>query len=373
MIAPGQAVPEPWTTAPVVRVDAETLNAPDTALGALRVARQTAARTVIELDVGFDDDPRSSTGAPPFELGPRFAFDLDELHHLVWSNSIDARNPERWVWLTLDRAIAAGARELSATSGPSVGDVTLADGTAVWLDGGPVRFVGPIDGVPVIHDVALEHGGRRVPAENTSAADLAPDQLAAVTHPGGAARIIAPAGSGKTRVLTERRSAPPDAVEHAGVRSEPRGVQQAGPGGDAANAPAICRGLQVRTLNAIALAIVNGSAPFAPQARNWRTIDEPEVRRIIGDLVSFPRQRNADPVAPWIEALSLVRLGLVSPERAEQQYDGDVDGLRRCVAGLPGALERQRRSRLRRPDLPGTDRAAHRSPRRGARPSVRVD
>ncbi len=33
---------------------------------------------------------------------------------------------------------------------------------------------------------------------------LAPDQLAAVAHAGGPARIIAPAGSGKTRVLTER-------------------------------------------------------------------------------------------------------------------------------------------------------------------------
>ena len=32
----------------------------------------------------------------------------------------------------------------------------------------------------------------------------APDQEAAVAHRGGPARIIAPAGSGKTRVLTER-------------------------------------------------------------------------------------------------------------------------------------------------------------------------
>ena len=105
----------------------------------------------------------------------------------------------------LDVALAAGARELpSAPPRRVAGDVVLADGTAVWLDGGPVRFVEPIDGVPVVHVVAIEHGARRVPAGNTSTADLAPDQLAAVTHPGGAARIIAPAGSGKTRVLTER-------------------------------------------------------------------------------------------------------------------------------------------------------------------------
>jgi len=38
----------------------------------------------------------------------------------------------------------------------------------------------------------------------TPNAELAADQLAAVVHDTGAARVIAPAGSGKTRVLTER-------------------------------------------------------------------------------------------------------------------------------------------------------------------------
>ena len=50
----------------------------------------------------------------------------------------------------------------------------------------------------------------------------------------------------------------------------------------------------MRTLNAIALAIVNGAPPFAPQAQQWRTIDEPDVRRIIGDLVDFVVQRICD-------------------------------------------------------------------------------
>ena len=75
------------------------------------------------------------------------------------------------------------------------------------------------------------------------------------------------------------------------------------------------------------LAIVNGTAPFAPQSTRWNTINEVDVRRIIGDLVSFPRRRNSDPVAPWIEALSLIRLGLVAPADAEARYDGDVEGL----------------------------------------------
>ncbi len=326
LITPGQEVPEPWVNAPIVRIDADSLRRPGEALGALRLARRTSTRLVIELDVDFDADPMSATDVAPFELGPRFAFDLDELHHLVWSNTIDARNPERHVWLVLDVALGAGATELPPTSGQGAGDVILADGTAVWLDGGPVRFVAPIDGVAVVHIVAVEHGGRRVPAGNASTAELAPDQLAAVTHPGGAARIIAPAGSGKTRVLTERArhlltqwNLPPSSVSLVAFNKRAQEEMR--------ERTTDLPGLQVRTLNAIALAIVNGTAPFAPQPRSWRTIDEPEVRRIIGDLVSFPRQRNSDPVAPWIEALSLIRLGLVSPERAEQQYDGDVDGV----------------------------------------------
>ena len=85
-------------------------------------------------------------------------------------------------------------------------------------------------------------------------------------------------------------------------------------------------GLQIRTLNAIALAVINGSAPFARQPQRFNTIDEPEMRRIIGRLVKFPRVRNADPVATWLEALSLARLGLVDPAKVEGIYDGEVNG-----------------------------------------------
>ena len=66
------------------------------------------------------------------------------------------------------------------------GDVTV-DGTPLWLDGGPVRFTAPIDGVAVVHRVAVEHRSLTHFETNHSTADLADDQLAAVTHPGGAA------------------------------------------------------------------------------------------------------------------------------------------------------------------------------------------
>ena len=81
-------------------------------------------------------------------------------------------------------------------------------------------------------------------------------------------------------------------------------------------------------------------APFAPQPRRFSTIDEPEVRRIIGSLVTFPRRRNTDPVAPWIEALGLARLGLVDPEVVERRYDGDVDGFASMFPRYRLALDR---------------------------------
>ncbi len=276
------------------------------------------------------------TEAAPYELGPTFAFDLEELHHLVWSNSVDHRDPDRPSGSPLDRQ----SRPVQRRSTDGAGDVRLPDGTVAWLDGGPVRHTDPIDDVPVIHAIAVEHGSLRPPGANHSAADLAPDQLAAVTHRGGGARIIAPAGSGKTRVLTERArhlltnwNLPPGAVSLVAFnkRAQEEMVERT------SDLP----GLQVRTLNAIALAIVNGTPPFAPQATKWRTIDEPDVRRIIGDLVSFPRRRNSDPIGPWIEALTVIRLGLVDPGEVEGRYAGDVDGLAETWPSYRTALERR--------------------------------
>ena len=55
-----------------------------------------------------------------------------------------------------------------------------------------------------MNHINIEHGSLQVFGKNSTNAELAEDQLAAVTTRTGSARIIAPAGSGKTRVLTER-------------------------------------------------------------------------------------------------------------------------------------------------------------------------
>jgi DNA helicase-2/ATP-dependent DNA helicase PcrA len=337
VIDAGATPSAPWTTCERLVIDAGTLAAPGRALDRLRRAHHESTRLVIELATPFDREPMLMTEAAPYELGPTFQFELEELHHLVWTNTVDARDPTRPVWLGLDRAIAAGARPVAPGG---AGDVVLPDGTTAWIDGGPVRHVDPIDGVPVVSAVAVEHGSLAIPAPNVSTADLAPDQLAAVTHAGGGARIIAPAGSGKTRVLTERArhlltawNLPPSAVSLVAFnkRAQEEMVERT------RDLP----GLQVRTLNAIALAIVNGTPPFAPQPQSWRTVDEPDVRRIIGDLVDFPRRRNSDPIGPWIEALTVIRLGLIDPEEVEGRYDGDVDGLAAAWPQYRSVLERR--------------------------------
>jgi len=331
IVAPGQAAPAEWATAPRIIIDP----AQSELVSQLLHAATQRVSQVFELTDLVDAQLSTpfTTTLPPHAVGPRVRFTSEQLAHLVRSNAIDARVEATWPLLTL--AEQAGAR----TVDDGRGDVQLPDGSRAWLDGGPPRFTTPLDGLPVLHRVAIEHRSLRTPVSNSTTADLAPDQLAAVTHEGGAARIIAPAGSGKTRVLTERARhlvqqwrIPASAITLIAFNKR---AQE-----EIAARTSDVPGLQVRTLNAIALAVINGSAPFARQPQRFNTIDEPEVRRIIGRLVKFPRVRNADPVATWLEALSLARLGLIDPARVESRYEGEVDGFHDAFAAYREHLAR---------------------------------
>ncbi len=336
VVRPGQPTPDPWAGCERLTIDPDDLRHPEGVVERLRQAALDRTALVIELD----HHTAEQLAAPqrvvlaPHDAGPRFELHLVTLQHLLTANSVDA-TPDRASWWVLDRALSIGARLTSDGSS----DVVLPDGTSAWLDGGPPRWSAPLDGVAVVHRVSVEHGSLTPFGPNDTAAELAPDQLAAVVHDGGAARIIAPAGSGKTRVLTERARhlmqqwhVPASAISLVAFNKRAQEEMRE-------RTPDL-RGLQVRTLNAIALAIVNGAAPFAPQPKRFDTIDEGEVRRIIGRLVKFPRKRNADPVATWIEALSLARLGLKSPERVEQLYDGEVEGFAEVFGRYRRELER---------------------------------
>ena len=331
IVTPGGGAPDEWADAPRLAIDATDQEVVH------RLLTLATGRTgcVLELTAATEQQLAQpfATTLPPHAVGPRVRFTSEQLRHLVFSNSIDVRGGASWP--LLDQAVQAGASVVR----DGRGDVELPDGTRAWLDGGPLRYTAPVAGAGVLHRVAVEHRSLCLPRSNDTSAALAPDQLAAVTHLGGAARIIAPAGSGKTRVLTERARhlvqqwrIPASAITLIAFNKR---AQE-----EIAARTADVPGLQIRTLNAIALAVINGSAPFARQPQRFNTVDEMDVRRLIGRLVKFPRVRNADPVATWIEALSLARLGLVDPVRVESRYDGEVDGFADAFARYRAELAR---------------------------------
>ena len=85
-------------------------------------------------------------------------------------------------------------------------------------------------------------------------------------------------------------------------------------------------GLEVRTLNSLALAICNGTGPFARPLGHGRVevVEEREVRDVLDGMVPRKRRAMTDQLAPWIEALGASRLGLRDPAEVERDFHPDV-------------------------------------------------
>ncbi len=338
LVAPGQSAPGPWEQCPRVTVGT---GSPDPATGRrLRSSWRKRERLVIEVD-GLLPGAEPTLEAPWWTLQPGTTLGDEVWHHLLTANAVDARDPDRLRFAPRERALEAGARPAAAP-----GDVT-ADGVGLWCDGGPLDSFDPSE----------LHGAALVPAANLSVgrlsalrpcepvADLAPDQRRAVGHLGGGACIVAPAGSGKTRVLTERvrwlvrdLGVEPSAVCLVAYNVRARAEMQ--------QRTADLDGLEVRTLNSLALAVCNGTGPFARPARHGRVdvIDERAVRDLLHGLVGerTPRRRRramTDPLAPWLEALSASRLGLRDPAEVENDYAPDVEGFAELAPAYAEALD----------------------------------
>lgn len=318
VVRPGQPAPPAWAGCErlrVLRSDAATADS-------LCEAWRERVSLVVELtpDLGLDDPGRppdeSITGLQPWE----WEFDLDlvaeRLHHALWANSVDARHGgTSYGWA--DRAVGGGGRRDNSGSG----DVVLPDGRRAICDGGPLdASLSRRAGIAVVHRISLERG-LLVPLGDPepSGVPLARDQLAAVGEPRAGARVIAPAGSGKTRVLTERAR-----LLHAGWGLPADAMALVAYNVRAANEMRSRLGelpsLRIRTLNALSLRLCGRRS----------TIEETEVRRLLSGLVDFPRRAETDPAAPWIEALSRVRLGLADPNEVEDEL-GDVSDLQRVA------------------------------------------
>lgn len=315
-----------WDGVSRLEIDAGVLANPTPMVERLRSDAHGKRANVLVLSTDviarFDTDaaPSETDFRPIHKVGPTHTFWFDELHHLVWSNSVDSRH-------------AGDIRHGSPA------DLTLPDGTDVWVDGGPPRYLEPIDEIPVMSALQLMYGRCVLPLGNATTADLAADQLEAVTHPGGSARIIAPAGSGKTRVLTERARhlvrqwrVPAEALTVVAFNKR---AQE-----EISSRIADLPGVQVRTLNSIGLSIINGVAPFAPTRQQFRTLDELDVRKLLGKFVSAPKKLNVDPFATWIDALSVARLGLVDPIEVEAMVGADIAGFDRVFALFRAELGR---------------------------------
>ncbi|HEY8547196.1 MAG TPA: ATP-dependent DNA helicase UvrD2 [Acidimicrobiales bacterium] len=334
VVLPGGAVPPVAEAWPRLRVDDAVLADPTEALAWLDAAWRSRQPSVVELAVPFADVKAPEVDErPPYRLAPDFEFARERLHFLIWANRYDGRAPDqppRWHHAT--RAVRLGAtavepgtgRDGTAGGGDAAGEVVLPDGTPAWIDGGPRVAPGDGDrgatGFPTVVHVNQLWAEQLTPDRWRPPADeLAPDQLAAVAHAGGPARVLAPAGSGKTRVLTARlrhlladRGWAPGTVTALAyntraaeeMRSRTRDLPQA----------------QIRTLHALGFDLLGQHHGGRP-----RVLDERAVRGLLEGLAPVKPRANDDVYAPYLEALAEVRSGLVPPDDVEAARD-DVPG-----------------------------------------------
>lgn len=261
----------------------------------------------------------------PWMLGPGFTPLLERLHFLVWANNWDVRSGEPiWWW-------SRKAERLGARIGGRA-DVVTPQGVHAWADGGPRS---PLD-IPVIHAQTIEGGQLTLqPPAMASKVALAQDQRAAVEHHTGPVRVIAPAGSGKTRTLGARLL---HLVDDRGV--EPQYVTAVAYNNRAAREmrERLQRDdLSIRTIHSLGWAIIRDIRPDAT------LLSEREVRARLGALVPKRPRTNTDVIGPYLEGLAEITIALRDP--------GEVEESRTDAEGLAGIFPKYRALLARRNEV----------------------
>jgi DNA helicase-2/ATP-dependent DNA helicase PcrA len=330
IVAPGQAPPDEWADIARVplAVTAAALTArtaDDPSLTTIHSAWVERRAVVFEVDPATDVRQAASLHVGHhWELGVASEPPGERARFALSANVVDIRSG-RHEWALLDAALAAGAR----VGGPA--DVVDEQGRALWLDGGPLQWFDDIGGavVPRVH--LVRRSLRPLGLLPALPAELASDQAAAVGHARGTARIIAPAGSGKTRVLTERvrrlvgGGLAPGAVTLVAYNTRAQAEMQQ----RLDDVP----GLEVRTLHALARRIVVST----DRGRSTEVIDERRVRRILADLVPpGPRRANTDPLESWVDAVTWARDTLSAPDAVLAAFPDLVA----ATGGDPTVVER---------------------------------
>jgi DNA helicase-2/ATP-dependent DNA helicase PcrA len=341
VVLPGHEPPEAWASCPRVLIGDASLSDPGPAVEDLHrcwIGRRPVV-VVLDLDPAALRAPERC-GRPVYDLRPDFEFSRERLQFLVWANNYDARGGEP-IWWHGRKAARQFAHDGVNEGGPA--DVTLADGSPLFIDGGPPHPPPLSSAIPsanapaigVVHRWNAEAGRLEPAGHAPPSSELAPDQLAAVGHRTGAARVIAPAGSGKTRVLTERlrhlivdRRVHPSTVTALAYNNKAAGDLRLRCE-DIPGAPA----LNIRTLNSLGFWICN---EFGPAGRR-RVLEEGAVRDLLQSHIEIRRQSNTDTVAPYLEALSAIRLGLTPPSVVEEAIP-DAAGIAEGFATYRSAL-----------------------------------
>lgn len=314
----GSTTPQPWANADRIPIDSDALAEPADLIRTLHLAWVQRQPSVIEWAIA--DDALSAAEKdlrPPYELDDSHLFPHERIRFLAFANNYDARSDDIvWWWTTK-------AARLGVTPSSGDADATGPDGAKLWIDGGPREPLDlPADMVCVsgedIDAGRLEAMSAVPPIESSN---LASDQLAAVDHGAGAARIIAPAGSGKTRTLTARaRRLVEDWKVHP---SQVLAVAYNRRAADELRTRLGSRTADVRTVHSLGWAILSEARP------GLELINEPAVRSHLNRVFSIPKRANADPTGPYLEALDDVRIGLEQPidvETARDDVPGFADG-----------------------------------------------
>jgi len=328
----GSDLPASWAELERVPLGEAELSQPHRVIARLHEAWLGRRPLIVEL--GFDANRlrlEERHDGPVHSLAPEFEFPVERLQFLLWANNYDARSG-RLIWWHGVKAARTLARQGVVVGGGA--DVTLGDGTEAYIDGGPPHPPELPDGSIVVHRWNAEAGNAQPVRHKSAAADLAPDQLRAVSHRTGPARIVAPAGSGKTRVLTERlrhlvadTGAAPETVTALAFNVKAAEEMKARTG-----EWFVGRSPHIRTINSLGYDICN---EFGGAGR-LRVLNEMDARRLIEATFEIRRRSNADVLAPYVEALSAIRLQLVDPEVAE--------GIFPDAAGIGSGFDRYRSS-----------------------------
>ena len=293
-----------------------------------RLHRAWVCRRPVVVELDLTAETLASLRAPaivevaPYLLGAEYTLQTERLQFLLWRNNYDARSGEP-VWWWARKAIGLGAAAGLGTTTGGQADVGLRDGTEAWVDGGPRQ---PLDlpdlsSLPIVHAESLELGRLRLqPPPGGATGDgtlLAPDQRGAVEHPRGPVRVVAPAGSGKTRTLNARLLHLVDdrGIEPSLVTAVAYNNRAAAEMRERLQRP----DLQIRTIHSLGWRIVRDVRPDAT------LLGEREVRGRLQRILPQTRRAGTDVFGPYIEALADVRIALRHPETVEVERN-DVPG-----------------------------------------------